>query len=89
MFYYFQALGRGWGVAVLDNQVEADFIRQAQRGIDDLRSYWISGSTNTTHGTVIDFSSYIIGDTGRIAAFVSMFNKKVDWLTIGIKHSYN
>ena len=38
----------------------------------------MSGSTNATHGAVIDFSSYIIEDTGRIAAFVSMFNKTVD-----------
>ena len=69
MFYYLKDVGRGWRVAALDNQVEVDFIRQGQRGITNLRSYWISGSTNGPEGSLIDFSSYINGDTGRISAF--------------------
>ena len=57
-------MGNGWSPAVLDNTMELEFIKQAQKGFDDTRSYWISGTTNVAAREVFDLNSLINGDTG-------------------------
>ena len=62
MLYYFQ--GTGGSPAVLNDQMELDFIRQAQRGLSDAKSYWIGGSTNAEPYEYFDYSAYLAGDSG-------------------------
>ena len=40
-------LGHGWVPAVLESETEHDF-READRGVSDIKSYWIDGSSNRT-----------------------------------------
>ena len=58
-------MGDRWGPMVLNDTLELEFIRQAQRLISDTTSYWISGSTNVAAREVVDFDSYINGDSGN------------------------
>ena len=58
-------MGNGWGPAVLDDQMEHDFIMQGQRGFSDARSYWIGGSTDAEPLEYFDYSSYIAGNSGN------------------------
>ena len=39
-------LGDGWRAAILDNQREYDFVKVAQKGVVNNKSYWIGGSTS-------------------------------------------
>ena len=57
-------MGNGWGPTLLDNIMELEFIRQAQREFNDTRSYWISGTTNVAAREVFDLNSLINGDAG-------------------------
>ena len=59
-------MGNGWGPSVLDNTMELKFIKQAQKGFDNNRSYWISGTTNVAARRVFDFNSLINGDSGDL-----------------------
>ena len=61
-------------MAIFNSQLEADFLRQAQKlpRVTD-RSYWIGGSTNIGHLKNFGFSNYkpyddgnIVGDTTRV-----------------------
>ena len=61
---YLSELGDGWAPAVLNNQVETNFIKQTQKGLSNDRSYWIGGSTDTESGSVIDLGRYITDSTG-------------------------
>ena len=54
--------GGGWEPAVLDNEVELDFIKEAQKGLSHFRSYWIGGSTTVDTGNQIEFSEYSATD---------------------------
>ena len=63
-------MGNGWGPAVLDNTMELEFIKQAQRGFNDIRSYWISGTTNVAIREVFDLNSLIKGDSGELFIYV-------------------
>ena len=62
---YLSELGDGWVPAILNTQVETDFIRQAQKGLTDDRSYWIGGSTNTESGSIIDLNACLTDNTGE------------------------
>ena len=64
MLSYFQGIGTGWSPAVLNNEMEHDFIMQAQRGFSDARSYWIGGSTNAGPFEYFDYMAYIVGNSG-------------------------
>ena len=56
----------GFEPAVLNNQAEHNFIRQAQKGFSNDRTYWISGSTNAGINTIFDFqNSYLPGNSGE------------------------
>ena len=57
-------MGNGWGAAVLDDQMELNFIRQGQRGFSDVKSYWIGESTNAEPFQYFDYNSYIAGNSG-------------------------
>ena len=58
-------MGNEWGPMVLNNTIELEFIRQAQKGQNNTRSFWIIGSTNVAAREVLDFNSYINGNTGN------------------------
>ena len=50
----------------MNNQGEADFIKQWQTGFNQKESYWIGGSSSTEFGNFISLSEYITGDAGNI-----------------------
>ena len=59
-------LGEGWAPAVLDTQVEHDFIKATQQGLflQNFLSFWIGGSTSQPENTSIPFSEYTANDSG-------------------------
>ena len=58
-------LGHGWAPAVLDTEEEHDFVKEAQKGVTHLRSYWIGGTTDVERPEHFDFSAYESNDSGR------------------------
>ena len=56
--------GEGWEPAVLNNQVEFKFLRQAQRGLSHDRSYYLGSSTVSGPGTNIDLNAYNANSNG-------------------------
>ena len=54
---WLQGLGGGWIPVRLTDQEELNFIRVAQRGLSDDRSYWIGGSTASARRTIIDYTT--------------------------------
>ena len=44
MLYCILELGVGWAPAVIDSEVEHDFIRQSQKGLTNTNDYFIDGS---------------------------------------------
>ena len=65
-------LGEGWTPAVLNNELELNFIRQSQKlincGIFCNKDYWIGGTSKANRGwiTYINYSEYRTADTGKI-----------------------
>ena len=65
-------LGEGWTPAVLNNELELNFIRQSQKlincGIFCNKDYWIGGTSKANRGwiTYINYSEYRTADTGNI-----------------------
>ena len=64
LFFFPGRLGAGWAPAVLNSQVELDFIKEAQKGLSHDRSYWIGGSTDSGAGSNITFSNYNTNSNG-------------------------
>ena len=58
-------LGDGWSSAILDNQREYDFVKVAQKGVINNRSYWIGGSTNQGAWSIFPLSSYNANEEGN------------------------
>ena len=58
-------MGNEWGPVVLNDAMELEFIRQAQKGFNNDRSYWVSGTTNVAPKQHFQLNSYINGDTGN------------------------
>ena len=46
---YFSELGDGWAPTVLETEVEHDFIRQSQKGLNNSEDYFIGGSAYPDH----------------------------------------
>ena len=67
-------MGDGWGAALLNDQMEFEFIRQGQTGFSDAKSYWIGGSTNAVPFEYFDFNSYIMGDSGDSSCLIYVMN---------------
>ena len=66
VLFNFQDIGTDWSPAILDNQIEADFIRQVQRGFgDNTRSYFLGGTTNAGINTIFDLNSYFTNNSGN------------------------
>ena len=54
-------MGPGWNAALfIRNNLEDDFIRDAQRDFGDLRNYFIGGKTSRTPGEVFQYHWYFI-----------------------------
>ena len=64
-------LGEGWTPAVLNSELELNFIRQAQKLLNCGRfcntDYWIGGISKANRGwiTYIDYSEYRTADTAN------------------------
>ena len=73
-------IGTEWRSAVLNDQTEADFIRQAQRGFgDNRRSYYMAVSTNARLNTNFDFgNAYLPGNSGDYCTKYRCKNLKID-----------
>ena len=58
-------LGEGWAPAVLDTQVEHDFIKTTHLAnlLQNIKSFWIGGSTSQPENTTISYSEYNVNDT--------------------------
>ena len=57
--YIASEMGPGWNATVfIRNNLEDDFIRDAQRDFGDLRNYFIGGKTSRTPGEVFGYHSY-------------------------------
>ena len=41
-------IGPGWIPAKINSEAELDFIRESQKGLSDVRSYWVGGSSPVT-----------------------------------------
>ena len=54
----FPELGDGWAPTVLNDQREVDFIKAAQKGLSDSRSYWIGGSISSEPGSIASLNEY-------------------------------
>ena len=54
-------IGQGWNVAILNNTLEMNFIKEGQISFSDNRSYWIGGKTNTKPGQYFQYSAYNSG----------------------------
>ena len=52
---YTLEIGDGWARSLLETEQEYEFVKVAQRGLADDRSYWIGGSTVETVGTLFPF----------------------------------
>ena len=57
-------LGIHWKPAVLETELELNFVKQAQRGMSDVGNYWIGGRTSVRDPDFIEYSQYIphLGD---------------------------
>ena len=68
LLLHFQDLGLGWEPAILNTSREILYIRQAQRGFSDAKSFWIGGSTNVEPYEFIleldSLGSYLLDDSG-------------------------
>ena len=59
----FSELGEGWGPTILDSEGEMAFIKQGQRSLSDIRTYFIGGFSDFDPGTIIDYSDYFNAGT--------------------------
>ena len=59
-------LGYGWGPAILETEREISFVVQAQKGFNNIRSYWIGGFTDIDPGNIIQhYSDYFTSRSGH------------------------
>ena len=63
--FYFPELGEGWDLAFIDTEGELNFIREGNRGLTDIRSYWIGGYSDFDSGSIIGYSNYYTSDSGN------------------------
>ena len=59
---------------VLETEWESDFIRQGQRGLSEVTSYWIGGSSYTEQIGKIEYSEYSPSELGK---FVLKFGGRI------------
>ena len=58
------AFGPEWKPAAVNSTQEFDSLYEGHRQLTDIRSFWIYGTSNVTHITVINTSDYFLDDTG-------------------------
>ena len=68
--HWISALGTGWAPAVLDREKELRFIIEGDRGLRNISSYWIGGSTYLQPNYTIQYSEYYNIGSGSICSFV-------------------
>ena len=64
LYFLGYEFGNGWYPAIINNQDEANFIRQVQREFTHGKSYYIGGSTNTAPFRLLGLSAYRKTTTG-------------------------
>ena len=57
-------LGNGWAPTVLESEEEFAFLRKRLSGVDNLRHFFIGGSTNITIFETFEYSDYNTTRTG-------------------------
>ena len=80
---YFSELGGGWAPAVLNTEIEHDFIRASQKGLSDAGDYFIAGSAYPKHTGSFNYYSrqklldlspaYLTTQTGTVVLQVYLF----------------
>ena len=58
------AFGPEWKPAAVNRTWEFDYLHEGHRQLSDIRSFWIYGTSNVTHLTVINASDYFLDDSG-------------------------
>ena len=71
------AFGSEWKPAAVNSTQEFDYLYEGHRQLTNLRSFWIYGTTNETHHTVINASDYFLDDSGMYKFQPRISNKKV------------
>ena len=56
-YYFFSEIGLGWMPDIMNSEAERDYIKDSQRLLSDVRTYWIGGSIPDSGAS--NFSSYI------------------------------
>ena len=56
---FISALEIHWKPAVLETELEHNFVKQAQRGMSDVGNYWLGGRTSVRVPDFIEYSQYI------------------------------
>ena len=72
--FLLSGLGEGWAPAVLNSRAELNFLKQAQKGFSDDRSYWLGGCTSTQPWSIINLSKYRPGDSCNKYFIRGIFN---------------
>ena len=63
-FCFISEIGDGWTPTTINSEAELDFIREEQKGLSNVATYWIGGRSNSTGG--IEFSNYIPNQNGEL-----------------------
>ena len=56
-YYFFSEIGLGWMPAIMNSEAERDFIKDSQRLLSDVRTFWIGGFIPASGAS--NFPSYI------------------------------
>ena len=57
VLYFFSEIGLGWMPAIMNSEAQRDFIRESQRLLSDVRTYFVGGSAPASGA--FNFSDYI------------------------------
>ena len=62
---YITELGTAWAPATIDSDEELAAIRGGQKELNDIRNYFIGGSTNFESGRIIPISNFLQTGSGN------------------------
>ena len=51
----------------MNNSQEFEDLFEGNRNLTDIRTFWIYGSTNLAHGTVLDISDILLDKSGKFS----------------------
>ena len=59
-------MGDGWKLADIETEEEYNFLREGQKTFCNSDSYWINGSANFEPGVTINYTNYILDNSGIV-----------------------